>query len=400
MKIGIVVQRYGEDVTGGAELHARLIAENLKFFHEVEVFTTCAKDYITWKNEYPPGTTEVQSIPVHRFPVEKPRNPDVYARIEKQLLYSEHSIEEELLWLKEEGPYSPALVHAVRQRKDDFDAWIHFSFRYYTTVETLKVTRNKGFLVPTAEEDPIIYFKIFRELFHLPAGIFYNSIEEKRLIQGVARNYTVPGIVVGVGIEEEIHGRARIFYQRYNIGHPFMLYVGRIDVSKGVDTLMRWYVKMASHAKRSIPDLVLIGAQKIPLVKSKRIHYLGFVDPQTKFDAISACESLVNPSALESLSMIVLEAWHERKPVLVNGKCAVLKGQVIRAQGGLYYETYSEFAAMVKKLHRDHSLRKILGENGYEYYSQHYTWNKIIEKYHTLFREVLPHIHIHERALV
>jgi len=49
MKIALVVQRYGTDILGGSEYHARLIAERLAQRHQVEVLTTCARDYISWE---------------------------------------------------------------------------------------------------------------------------------------------------------------------------------------------------------------------------------------------------------------------------------------------------------------------------------------------------------------
>ena len=49
-KIAIVVQRYGLEVNGGAELHARLLAEELNKSNLVEVFTTCALDYDLWED--------------------------------------------------------------------------------------------------------------------------------------------------------------------------------------------------------------------------------------------------------------------------------------------------------------------------------------------------------------
>ena len=55
MKLAVVVQRYGAEINGGAELHARYIAEHLARHHDVEVLTTCARDYVTWANELPSG---------------------------------------------------------------------------------------------------------------------------------------------------------------------------------------------------------------------------------------------------------------------------------------------------------------------------------------------------------
>ena len=55
VKVAIVVQRYGAEINGGAELHARYVAERLARHVQVEVLTTCATDYVTWRNSLPAG---------------------------------------------------------------------------------------------------------------------------------------------------------------------------------------------------------------------------------------------------------------------------------------------------------------------------------------------------------
>ena len=74
MKLAVVVQRYGADISGGAELHARYIAERLARHATVEVLNTCARDYVTWRNELAPGVEQVNGVTVRRFLVARPRN--------------------------------------------------------------------------------------------------------------------------------------------------------------------------------------------------------------------------------------------------------------------------------------------------------------------------------------
>ena len=388
MKIGIVVQRYGLEVNGGAELHARYIAEHLAERHTVHVYTTRARDYVTWKNAYPGGESKLGPVTLFRFGVKRPRNPDRYGAFERELLARSHTRDEELKWLELEGPFSPDLVRTVGRRSRDYDAWIFFSFRYYTTFHGLMNAGPATFLVPTAEDDPIIHFQIFRDLFHRPLGIFYNSIEEKRMIQGIHRNYSVDNVVVGVGVEVPSEPDPRRFRLKYHLHDPFILYIGRLDANKGVENLVNWFRDYVQRHRQDRLHLVLIGSQVIPLPDHPRIRKLGFVDDQTKFDALAACELLVNPSPLESLSMIVLEAWALKKAVLVNGRCPVLKGQVIRSNGGLYYENKAEFEAMLNWLRQHPTETRAMGYAGHTYYTRHYRWPVIMEKYDRLLSRV------------
>ena len=93
MKIAFVVQRYGLEVNGGAEALCRLVAEHLSKFFDVEVITTCAVDYITWKSEYVQGKTDVNGITVWRFPVDAPRDIDRFNQFSEFVFRNPHTRE-------------------------------------------------------------------------------------------------------------------------------------------------------------------------------------------------------------------------------------------------------------------------------------------------------------------
>jgi hypothetical protein len=201
MKLAFVVQRYGLEINGGAELHCRWVVEHLKKYFDVEVLTTRAYDYITWKNHYPEGEEVINGIPVKRFSVTRSRIPERFGRIQNRILENEHSLEDELNWLEEEGPLSPALIEHIQNHRDDYDYFFFFSYRYYHSYWGINALPHKSILVPTAERDPIIHLRIFKELFRKPRAFIYNSVEERNMINTLSRNENIPGDVVGVGTE-------------------------------------------------------------------------------------------------------------------------------------------------------------------------------------------------------
>src|SRR4029434_10939646 len=115
MRLAVVVQRYGADINGGAELHARYIAERLSRHADVEGVTTCARDYVTWRNERPVGVEQVNGISVRRFPVTHERDPNHFGRLSRRVFDQRHSIGDELAWLDSEGPASPPLIDYLEQ---------------------------------------------------------------------------------------------------------------------------------------------------------------------------------------------------------------------------------------------------------------------------------------------
>ena len=379
MKLAVVVQRYGADLNGGAELHARYVSEHLAQHADVEVLTTCASDYITWENAFEPGLDRVNGLPVRRFPVSRVRNPDDFERRSERVFQSTHSLADELRWLDSEGPKSQALVNHVRDHAPEYDYFIFFSYRYYHAYHGIRLVASRSVLVPTAERDPALGLAIFGPTFRAVRAIMYNSFEERALIQGVSSNYHVPGVVVGIGSDVPSRASPQRFRQQRHFSRRFAIYVGRIDENKGCAELFDHFQRYAQTPGRL--DLVLIGNPVMSVPSHPRIHHLGFVPDEEKFDAMAAADVLIMPSYFESLSMVTLEAWAMGVPVLVNGQCDVLRGQAIRANAGLYYTTYGEFSEALRLLETNQQIRETFGSNGRDYFQHHYTWPVIEQKY-------------------
>ena len=388
MKVAVVVQRYGADINGGAEQHARYVAEHLAKHVQVEVLTTCAhRDYITWKNELPEGKEVVHGIAVHRFPVAMERDAIQFAKWSTKVFTETHSLRDELAWLEAEGPTSPALVNHIKTREADYDFFIFFSFRYHHSFHGCRAVAAKAMLVPTAERDGALGLGLYPPVFRGIRAFMYNSYEERALIHGVSNNQAVPGVVVGIGSEIPERTNPGRFRQKFDMRDRFAIYVGRIDENKGCAELFEFF----EHYSAALVDgmhLVLVGSAHLPIPAHPRIHHVGFLEDQDKYDAMAAAELLIMPSYLESLSMVALEAWALGKPVLANAKCDVLQGQCLRSNAGLFYADFHEFAETLGAIDSNPGLQAALGRNGRAFFEKHYSWPVIEKKYVDMLQQL------------
>ncbi len=383
MKIAFVVQRYGTEIVGGAELHCRWVAEHMAERHDVEVLTTTATDYLTWRNTLEAGASEVNGVKVRRFPVARERDVERFDPVANKVCFFEHTDEEERRWAEEHGPVCPELLGYLREHEPEYDALIFFSYRYWTTYFGLQVAPRKSILVPTAEHDRVLYLRLFRPFYRLPAAIAFNSPEERILIERITGNENLPGEVVGTGIDRPPAVPVQEVEPRLDLLGDYLVYVGRIEPEKGcavmIDHFLRW-----QRETRANVTLALFGRSTMSFSENAHVRLMGVVPDAEKLAAIARSRALVMPSRHESLSMVVLEAWMMQRPVLVNGDCEVLRGQVLRADGGLYYRRYEEFAAALDLLMGEPALADRLGRQGGQYFEENYAWDRIVEKYERL----------------
>lgn len=387
-KIGVVVQRYGLEVNGGAELHCRQLVEHLACNYDIEIITTKAIDYVTWKDEYIKDLEEINGIKVRRFSVEKERKVKQFNSFSEKIMGSSHTIEDENKWIDMQGPFAPEMLKYISENSQNYDAFIFFTYLYYNTCKGLPLVKDKAILIPTAHDEPPIYLKVFEEFFNMPKGIFYNTIEEKRFVEEKFNNRNIMnnGGFGGVGVD--IPSRFDMPEKIKQLGNTnYVVYVGRIDQSKGCEELFNFYLRYKKENQNI--KLVLIGKAVMDIPKNEDIISLGFVSDEEKFAVVQNAKFLIMPSQFESLSMVVLESLIMKTPVLVNGKCHVLKGHCINSNAGLYYSSYYQFEGCMNYLLSHEDKRKIMGQNGQDYVNKTYNWTTIIENLSEMIEKVV-----------
>jgi glycosyltransferase involved in cell wall biosynthesis len=387
MKIAFVVQRYGEDVLGGAELLCRLVSERLAAAgHNVTVYTTCAKDYTTWKNEFAAGKTALNGVGVKRFKVQKQRDMDSFNAYSDWIFSHGHTEKDEWEWLDRQGPCVSDLLEALEKEEADHDLFIFFTYLYSTTYWGMKRIKGKKTLVPTAHDEPPLYLGIMKEVFAAPAAFLFNTESERKML---ARHFSLKGKyqdIIGTGVEIPENIATAGFCQEHGLVPPFILYAGRIEAGKGCQELLDYFLGIS----RDNPELslVLIGNLLMSLPSHPKVRYLGFLSPEEKNAVMASARITVHPSRFESLCMAALESLAVRTPILVQEATAPLKEHCLRGQCGLFYSDAREFEAALKLLLADSRLRKVLGENGFAYVQENYSWPRVISKYERLFRHL------------
>jgi glycosyltransferase involved in cell wall biosynthesis len=372
-------------VTGGSESLARGVAERLSEDYEITVFTTCARDYITWRNELPQGKETLGGVSILRFEVEEERDLEAFNAFAEPLYSKTPTEEEQASFLRKQGPYVPRLVEALETAKDTFAAVLFFTYLYYPTCEGLLRAGERSILVPTAHDEPPLRFPFFERLFGASRAFAFCSAPEEALVRE-RFSPAVPTRVAGIGVEVPLSPDVPALKKRHSLTRPFFLYAGRIDAGKGCQEMVEFY--RAHRAKRpEAPDLVLIGKLAMALPEGPGVRYLGFLSDEEKSAAMAGAELLLCPSPYESLSIVLLEAFAAGTPALVTERSAVLKDHCVRSNGGLFYQSAAEFSAALDVLERP-SLRRALGENGKTYVATNYTWGAVLSRYRELIEAV------------
>jgi len=406
VKIAFIVQRYGAEILGGSEYHCRLIAERLALKHDVEVLTTCARDYITWANEYPEGNDRIRGVTVRRFKNSRTRDITTFNQYSDWIFHHEHTRADELSWLEQQGPWCPPLLDYLQKHHRQYDALIFFTYLYAPTVLGLDIDPARSILVPTAHNEPAIHLSIYKEMFKKAAAVAFNTEVEKNFLKTSFEFRSIAEETVGCGVdlmneqaqpddpepedEEEIHkrlaphlrARGAQFRRRHRLQGQFLLYGGRIDAGKGCEELIEYFTSYKEQGGEA--NLALMGVKVMQLPEVPWVRFAGLLSERERLQALEAATIVVVPSPLESLSLLALEAMAVGTPVLCNARADVLVDHCHKSNAGLYYQDREEFVECTKLLLADERLRDRMGRNGKEYIKRNYRWDVIMQKYDKL----------------
>jgi glycosyltransferase involved in cell wall biosynthesis len=391
-RIAFIVQRYGEEITGGAESLCRQIAERLVPIYDVEVITTCATDHLSWKNVLPEGEEMLNGVRIRRFPSVEERKLHEFHRHYDRIFTTQLSPEEEYEMIRFQGPHTPALVDYVRKYERDYDVFIVFTYMYYPAVHTLPILKSKAIFVPTAHDETALYVHILDDLFRQTSHLICNTEEELFLLQ---RRFNLPssvGLVAGVGVEEPEPGDSDPAWEslhRKLESKQVLTYAGRVENGKGCDELVEFFLRFTKEEQRNDVVLLLLGRRTLSLLPHPQVHSPGYVSEYVKYHALRNTDIGIAPSPFESLCMAALETWMHEKPMLVNGRSPVLVGHCLRSNGGLWYSNYGEFAETLKMLLADANLRHALGRNGRGYVRSRYKWDLVEQTYREAIAQVI-----------
>ncbi len=391
MNVGFVVPRYGLEVHGGAELAARLLAEHIaaRPGWSAEVFTTCAQDAATWADVYAPGTIAINGVAVHRFQSRSGRGTD-FAAARTAALRDPRTASSSVAarFVEQLGPVCPDAVDAAAASTCPVVAV--GPYLYDPTVRGVAKLGARAVLHGAAHDEPEIRLPIYREVFERAGALVHWTEPEQRLVSELfPATITSPQLVLGLGTAAGA-GDAATARRTVGLGdEPYVLYVGRTLDAKGTTMLARFFA--ASRARRRDPLRLVFAGQVIDRPPSAPgITIAGPVDDATKWGLLRGATALVLPSPVESLSIVLLEAWSVGTPVLVNGACAVTVDQCVRSSGGLWFDSFAAFDVALDRLTGNAQLRARLGDAGRAFVERHYTWPVVIDRYTRFLERVAP----------
>ena len=384
-RLRLVVPRYGPGVSGGSEQLIRRLAQTLQSRRwDVEVWTTTAGDEATWSPAFPPGDDLDGAVRVRRFEVVGRRQPRLFHQMSRALFRLPPVLRPEAAWLVSQGPFAPALIHALATGTDR--PTLFMPYLYHPTIWGLPAAPHPRLLIPAAHDEPALRLRAVGRAVAAADALWYQTEEERSLLEAVHPVAAErPHAVGAVAIDPPAALDRDAFRRDRGLGR-YLLYAGRATPGKGLDLLLDGYALLRN--RHSEVSLVLIGDPSGLAAAPEGVVNLGWLDDDEHWAALAGAEAVVVPSRLESLSLVALEAWAAGRPCLLNGDSPVLAGQARRGGGAVLFRDPTGLCDGAARLVADPEEARRLGDAGRRFVALHYRWNAVVRRLEELITTV------------
>lgn len=396
IKLAFVVPWYGRDIPGGAEAEARRTAVHLyQAGFDVEILTTCIRDlYADWEHNYhKPGSEREDGILVHRFRVQ-PRNKKAFDHVNWRLMQGQSVSAADEAIFNQEMFRCPELYAFIEQHQAEY-LFIFTPYMFATTYFGAQISPQRSLMIPCLHDEGYARLRVHQQAIpRARALLFYAEAEHKLADELFPPSNGQIRQVIGGGVDTAWQADGARFRQKYGLGDtPFMLYAGRREPGKNTPLLLNYWAQYVHQSKQKV-KLVLIGPGELLIPPDARdsVVDLGFVSAQDKYDAYAAANVFCMPSVHESFSIVIMESWLAGTPVLVHGRCPVTREHCAKANGGLYFTNYPEFAATVDYLLHNRGTAVTLGQQGRRYVLANYQWDAVIARYTAVINTILEEV--------
>ena len=401
-KIAFVSVRYGLEINGGAELHCRMLAERLAGRYEVEVLTTCVKDYTKGTNEFPAGNAIINNVLVRRFPADEhiPCNEEYWlkkskaARRLRMFLFKagilqiishfikvwKWKLNDDIEAQRNTVFYSTTLLDYITGHKDDYSVFIAFSSNFPLFYFTAMAAGEKMLAIPLLHYMKPSFRVSLTQAFSRIRYTGFNTSAEQRLAKGIFGSAIQESGIISASIELHEPAPWEKVKAKYSLPEKYILFIGRIDRDKTGKMVDYYKAYRKKYNSEALP-LVVMGNIYEHESYTDGMSYTGFVSDEEKRAILQHACLLLNPSRYESLSLVLLEALYDRIPALVNGHCNVFREH--RKKSGGAVQCYTGKRDFVNKLHAattDTDLRTFMQEKGKQYMEENYNWDIIMDR--------------------
>lgn len=209
-------------------------------------------------------------------------------------------------------------------------------------------------------------------------------------------------ILAGNGVELNFLKTKKNKSKNKNLS-PTILFIGSLTSHKRVDLLIKSFSLLLNANSYLLPTKLVIVGQKtlffpqieklfksLPKSVQKQIHFKFKISNKDLIKIIDKSQFLVLPSIQESFGLVLIESW-ARKKAVITSDIPSLKEIVKSSNGGLTFKTddINDLQQKIQQLIFNPKLCRQLGQNGYLYVKNNYTWNKVSQK---ICQKILPSV--------